>query len=49
MYGSIICVHIFRHKIEIEEIIECAQKELSLEIQLNSVEEEWAEQVCTCV
>ena len=35
----------YRHKIEIEEIVECALKELNLELQLNSVEEEWAEQV----
>lgn len=37
--------HYYRHRIEIEEIIECARKELSLELQLNSVEEEWTEQV----
>ena len=37
--------HFYRHKIEIEEIIECALKELNLEIQLNGVEEEWVEQV----
>ena len=36
---------LYRHKIEIEEIIECALKELNLELQLNSVEEEWIEQV----
>lgn len=42
-----LCVYVcYRHKIEIEEIIECALKELNLEIQLNSVEEEWTEQVC---
>ena len=35
----------FRHRIEIEEIIDCASKELNLELQLNSVEEEWTEQV----
>ena len=55
VFYCIVYVHIFRHKIEIEEIIECARKELSLELQLNSVEEEWVEQVrtfthmCVCV
>ena len=49
MYVSLLYCIIFRHKIEIEEIIECARKELSLELQLNSVEEEWTEQVCVCV
>lgn len=34
-----------RHRIEIEEIIECASKELNLEMQLSSIEEEWTEQV----
>jgi len=36
-----------RHRIEIEEIIDCASKELNLEMQLNSIEEEWTEQVRT--
>ena len=45
LYNSYLCFVCYRHKIEIEEIIDCALKELNLELQLNSVEEEWSEQV----
>ncbi len=35
----------YRHKEEIEEIVQNAGKELDLEIRIRAIEEEWTEQV----